>query len=68
MGGRCWRGAGELDKPWEPNALPEREELFRCDAGNSSALLSRMRPDKHKIFPSPAAARAVKVAADIVTF
>lgn len=57
-----------MDKPWEPNALPEREELFRCDAGNSSALLSRMRPDKHKIFPSPAAARAVKVAADIVTF
>lgn len=53
---------------WAGQALPEREELFRCDTANSSALLSPMRPDKHKISPGPAAARAVKVAADAVTF
>jgi len=46
---------------------PQNEKSYFC-ATTGIAALCRTRVDKHRIFPSPPAASAVEVYADIVTF
>lgn len=64
LGVRAPHGRGRSLRAKHP---PQNKNSYFC-VTTGIAALCRMRLDKHNIFPSPPAALAVKVYADIVTF